>query len=159
MNKTLLKRAHESWGRIVQALEALQPIAQLAARTYLVRVFFYSGLTKIRDWDTTLALFNDEYKVPLLPPDLAAYLGTFGELTFPVLLVLGLFGRPAAAGLMVVNIMAALSLPDIAPAALQQHEFWGSLILALLLWGPGKLSVDNLWGRRFWRRLAAPAHA
>jgi putative oxidoreductase len=62
--------------------------------------------------------------------------------------VLGLGGRVAAAGLSVVNIVAVLSLADIAPAALQQHVFWGSLLLALLLWGPGRWSADALLRRR-----------
>ena len=130
-------------------LDTLQPLALLAARLYVAQVFFLSGLTKIRDWETTLALFENEYQVPLLPPALAAWMGTGGELLLPVLLALGLAGRFAAAGLSVVNVVAVLSLPEIAPAALQQHQFWGSLLLGLLLWGPGRLSLDAWIGRRF----------
>jgi putative oxidoreductase len=158
---TLLLRAHHTWDRTVSLLEALQPLAQLAARLYVARVFFLSGLTKIRDWDTTLALFTDEYQVPLLPPTLAAFMGTGGELVLPVLLVLGLFGRFAALGLTVLNIVAAISLPEVAEAALQQHVFWGSLLMGLLLWGPGRWSVDGLVGERLWARLGRPgaAHA
>ena len=130
-------------------LETLQPLALLAARLYVAQVFFLSGLTKIRDWETTLALFENEYQVPLLSPTLAAWLGTGGELLLPVLLALGLAGRVAAAGLSVVNVVAVLSLPEIAPAALQQHQFWGSLLLGLLLWGPGRWSVDG-WVRKRW---------
>lgn len=132
------------WSRFVDALEALQPAAQLGARLYVAQVFFMSGLTKIHDWDTTLALFADEYQVPLLPPPVAAVMGTAGELVLPVLLLLGLGGRFAALGLSVVNAVAVLSLQEIAPAALQQHIFWGSLLLALVLWGPGKWSLDRL---------------
>ena len=106
-------------------------------------VFFASGLTKLRDWDTTLALFTDEYHVPLLSPTVAAWLGTGGELVLPVLLVLGLFGRFAALGLSVVNVVAVLSLMDVPDAALTGHVFWGSLLLALLLWGPGRWSLDR----------------
>ena len=130
------------WRAGVRLLESLQPAAQLAARVYVGHAFFASGLTKLRDWDTTLALFNDEYKVPLLPPELAAVMGTCGEVGLPVLLVLGLAGRFAAAGLSVVNVVAVLSLAEIAPAALNQHELWGSLLVGLLLWGPGRWSVD-----------------
>jgi len=130
-------------------LDTLQPLALLAARLYVAQVFFLSGLTKIRDWETTLALFENEYQVPLLPPTPAAWLGTGGELLLPVLLALGLAGRFAAAGLSVVNVVAVLSLAEIAPAALQQHQFWGSLLLGLLLWGPGRLSLDAWIGRRF----------
>lgn len=129
--------------RAIAALEAAQPLAQLAARLYVAQVFFASGLTKLRDWETTLALFEDEYRVPLLSPALAAVLGTAGELVLPVLLALGLAGRFAAAGLTVVNAVAVISLAEIAPAALQQHLFWGSLLLALLLWGPGRWSLDR----------------
>lgn len=135
--------------RAVGWLDSLQPLALLAARLYVAQVFWLSGLTKIRDWDTTLALFENEYQVPLLSPAVAAWMGTGGELALPVLLALGLAGRFAAAGLSVVNVVAVLSLAEIAPAALQQHQFWGSLLLGLLLWGPGKLSLDGLIARRF----------
>lgn len=129
-------------------LVALQAPAQLAARLYVASAFFRSGLTKLRDWDTTLALFEDEYHVPLLPPEIAAWMGTGGELVLPLLLVAGLFGRVAAAGLSVVNAVAVVSLSAITDAALNQHLFWGSLLLALLLWGPGRWSLDALWSRR-----------
>ena len=62
--------------RVTRALEALQPAALLAARIYVGSAFFKSGLTKLVDWETTLALFQDEYKVPLLPPHWAAVMGT-----------------------------------------------------------------------------------
>ncbi len=134
--------------RAIGWLEQLQPLAQLAARVYVAHAFFLSGLTKLRDWETTLALFQDEYHVPLLPPDVAAVAGTFGETALPVLLVLGLAGRFAAAGLSVVNVVAVLSLTEIAPAALQQHQFWGSLLVGLVLWGPGRWSADAWLARR-----------
>ncbi len=136
--------------RTTQWLEMLQPAAQLAARLYIAQVFFLAGLSKIRDWETTLALFEDEYQVPFLSPALAALAGTAGELVLPVLLVLGLAGRFAALGLFVVNIVAVISLAEVPPVALQQHQFWGSLLLALVLWGPGRWSLDALvksrWG-------------
>ena len=127
----------------ITALEQAQPLAQLAARLYVAQVFFASGLTKLRDWETTLALFADEYQVPLLSPSVAALLGTAGELALPVLLAVGLVGRFAAAGLFVINAVAVVSLADIPPAALQQHVFWGSLLIGLLLWGPGRWSLDR----------------
>lgn len=145
MSLTLLLPAAQ---RAVRALESLQPAALLAARLYVANVFFSSGLTKLRDWETTLALFADEYQVPLLPTGLAAVLGTGGELVLPVLLALGLAGRFAAAGLFVVNVVAVLSLADIPPAALQQHQFWGSLLLGLVLWGSGRWSADGVLGAR-----------
>ncbi len=123
-------------------LNALQAPAQLLARLYIANVFFSSGLTKLRDWDITVALFQDEYKVPLLSPEVAAALGTFGEIVLPIFLVLGLGSRIPALGLFVVNVVAVLSLSDIAPAALQQHITWGVLLAALALFGSGKWSVD-----------------
>jgi putative oxidoreductase len=144
----LVQRGLQLWARLSAALDALQPAAALAARIYVGQVFFLSGLTKIRDWDTTLALFADEYKVPLLPPAMAAFMGTAGELVLPVLLVLGLGGRFAALGLSVVNAVAVISLAEIAPAALQQHVFWGALLAGLAIYGPGRWSLDAMvWPR------------
>lgn len=137
---TPLRRAHDTF---VALAEALQPLALLAARLFVARVFLLSGLTKLRDWETTLALFTDEYHVPLLPPEAAAVLGTFGETVLPVLLVLGLGGRLAALGLSAVNVVAVLSVPDMPEPAFMLHVFWGSLLAALVLWGPGRWSVDG----------------
>ncbi|WP_280151092.1 DoxX family protein [Piscinibacter sp. XHJ-5] len=134
-----------AWGECaIEALNRVQPAAQVLARWTVAEAFFRSGLTKLNDWGTTLALFADEYHVPLLPPEVAAVLGTTGELVLPVLLLLGFGGRFAAAGLFIVNAVAVASLNDIAPAALQQHVFWGSLLAGLVLWGPGRWSVDRV---------------
>jgi putative oxidoreductase len=137
-----------AWRAPLGWMGALRSAALLAARLHVAQVFWRSGLTKLRDWDTTLALFQDEYQVPLLPPELAAYLGTAGELVLPVLLVLGLGGRFAALGLSVVNLVAVLSLAEIAPAALAGHQLWGVLLLLVLLWGPGRWSLDAWLARR-----------
>ena len=139
--------------RTIAALEAAQPAAQGLARLYVAKVFLLSGLTKVRDWDITLALFADEYKVPLLSPTLAAWLGTGAELLLPVLLALGITGRAAALGLFMVNAVAVISLSEIGEAAQQQHVFWGSLLLGLMLWGPGRWSFDAWWVGRLARRL------
>lgn len=136
-----IARALALWDTLERGLNALQPLAALLARLYVAQVFFLSGLTKLRDWDITLALFADEYHVPLLSPAVAAALGTAGELGLPVLLVLGLAGRFAALGLSVVNVVAVLSLAEIAPAALQQHTTWGVLLAALALFGCGPWSL------------------
>jgi putative oxidoreductase len=148
---TTLSRTARLWmlgERAVAALEWLRPLAQLAARLYVAGVFFRSGLTKLHDWDTTLALFADEYHVPLLNPAVAAILGTGGELGLSVLLVAGLFGRFAAAGLSVVNIVALISLMDVPDAALMGHVFWASLLGFVVLWGPGAVSLDYWLVRR-----------
>ena len=143
------------WSRLSAALNTLQPAAALAARLYVGQVFFLSGLTKLRDWETTVALFTDEYQVPLLPPAMAAFMGTAGELVLPVLLVLGLGGRFAALGLFVVNAVAVIALSEIAPAALQQHVFWGALLAALAIYGPGAWSLERMvWPRLMQHRQA-----
>jgi putative oxidoreductase len=134
----------------INALETwLAPLADLAVRLVVGAAFFQSGLTKIQSWDTTLALFENEYSVPLLPPDVAAYAGTFTELFFPVLLVLGLGGRFAAGVLFVFNIIAVISYADLSEAGIMQHQYWGLLLLVTLLHGPGKISVDYFIRRRF----------
>lgn len=132
-------------------------VLDLGIRVLVARDFFLSGLTKIRDWDTTLALFQDEYHVPVLPPELAAIGGTFGELFFPVLLVLGLGTRFAALGMSLVNVMAVVSywhvLKDLEPA-LAMHVTWAILLLVPLFHGPGKISLDA-WIWRRWGPAAA----
>ena len=157
MIRTLIQRALAVTG----LLDRLQPVALLALRLYLSSVFFRSGLVKISDWSATLALFHDEYKVPLLPPDLAACVGAFGELAFPVLITLGLAGRFGAAGLFVVNAMAVISYPQLwgfdCPAGLHMHFVWGAILLALAVFGPGRLSLDELILRRMGLRPALAA--
>ena len=88
--------------------------------------------------------------MPLLPPELAAYMGTFTELFFPVLLVLGLGTRFAAGVLFVFNIIAVISYPDLGEVGLKDHQYWGLLLLIPLLHGPGKISIDHFIRRRFW---------
>jgi putative oxidoreductase len=95
-----------------------------------------------------VALFTDEYHVPLLSPEVAAFAGTAGEIVLPVLLVLGLGGRFAALALSVMNVVAVLSVPEMPEAAFALHVFWGSLLAGLVLWGPGKWSMDAVFGRR-----------
>jgi putative oxidoreductase len=144
---------HLTTGRNI--LNALGNVLDLGIRLYIAKVFFLSGLTKIRDWDTTLTLFREEYHVPVLPPELAAFMGTVGELVLPVFLVIGLGTRFAALGLTFVNIMAVVSYWDFlmlmsAEPALAQHVYWAVLILVVLLHGPGRISLDAI----LWKKLA-----
>ncbi|GAA5170783.1 DoxX family protein [Viridibacterium curvum] len=155
MNTALLQRGIALSAQPVSWLNAAQPVLLLAVRLYIAWVFFRSGLTKIDDWGTTLALFQDEYQVPLLPPALAAFMGASGELLLPPLLLLGLAGRFAALGLFVVNAMAVISYPALfqfdCPAAIQSHYFWGASLLGLAAFGPGALSLDAWLMKRFKR--------
>lgn len=154
---SLLRRTHAVWHTATLLLPTATDLASLLARAYVAQVFFLSGLTKVRDWDTTLLLFTEEYQVPLLPPELAAWMGTAGELALPVLLLLGLGGRFAALGLSVVNVVAVFSLSDIAPAALQQHITWGVLLAVLVLYGVGRWSLDHVVLRPLFTRWVAAA--
>ena len=148
---SLIERARACTQPIIQWLEWASPIADLGVRLWVANVFWKSGLTKIQSMDSTLMLFEYEYKVPLLSPAVAAYLGTFTELFFPVLLAIGLGGRFSAFVLFVFNIIAVISYPDLNPAGVQQHQLWGLLLLVALLHGPGKLSIDH-WIRRYFGR-------
>lgn len=129
----------------------LTPKAQalwlLCLRLYVAQVFFASGLTKLRDWSTTVFLFTEEYHVPVLPPAVAAVAGTTGEVVLPVLLVLGVFTRFGAAGLFILNAVAVISYPGLAEAALGQHFLWGVMLATLLCFGAGPLAGDALWRR------------
>ena len=148
---TLIDKAVPLLAGSRNVLNSLASLLDLGIRLYVSKVFFLSGLTKVRDWDTTLTLFEEEYHVPVLPPELAAFLGTAGELCLPVLLTLGLATRFAAFGLTFVNIMAVVSywyFLKTAEPALAQHVYWGVLILVILLHGPGRFSLDAiLWKR------------
>ena len=129
-------------------LDTLQPLAGLAMRLYVGKVFLVSGWLKLSRWDSTLALFENEYRVPVLSPQIAAVMGTAGELGFATLLILGLGGRAAALGLFFVNAVAVISYPDLSDAGLKDHILWGALLLVLAIYGPGKLSADRLIGLR-----------
>ena len=130
-------------------LDWIQPAFALAVRLYVARVFFLSGLTKLRDWDITVALFTNEYHVPVLDPQVAALLGTGAELGLPILIALGLGSRLAAAALFVFNIVAAISYPDLSDAGRVDHMLWGALMLVTLFYGPGRFSLDHWIGRNF----------
>lgn len=131
-----------------RALDRLQPIAALGARWYVSWQFWKSGWIKLNSWDSTLYLFENEYHTPLLSPHVAAVAGTFGELFFPSLLVLGIVSRLGAIGLFAVNAMAVISYANVLlaegfEAALAQHVLWGSILTFLMIYGPGKLSLDH----------------
>ncbi|MDD5612877.1 MAG: DoxX family protein, partial [Gallionella sp.] len=133
MRGVLHKGLHHYYRSSRYLLHAV-PVLDVALRLFLANVFFKSGLTKLQTWDSTLYLFREEYKVPLLPPDFAAYLATGAELALPVLLVFGLFGRFAALGLFILNAVAAYSYYEqLSAAGLQQHFYWGALLTVLLL--------------------------
>lgn len=122
--------------------EYLAPLFDLGLRLYLADVFFKSGLTKIETWSSTLYLFSDVYAVPLLPPEVAAYLATGVELGMSTLLVLGLFGRFAASGLFILNGVAVVSYADLSDAGINQHLSWSILLGVMLVLSRGRWSLD-----------------
>jgi putative oxidoreductase len=121
-------------------LDWLKGISLLAIRLFLAQFFFFSGLTKIKSWSTTIALFQDEYHVPVLPPELAALMSATAELTLPILLVLGLFTRFAATGLFLMTTVIALF---VYPGAPENYYI-------LLLTGAIIANGSGLFGADYW---------
>jgi putative oxidoreductase len=130
----------------------LQSCFALGARWYVSWQFWKAGYIKVTNWQSTLYLFENEYHTPVLSPHVAAVTGSFGELFFPTLLIIGIAGRLGAIGLFFVNAMAVISYSQVllaegSEAALGQHVLWGSLLLFLIIYGPGKISLDYLLNR------------
>lgn len=121
---------------------------QLLFRICAGGVFWYSGQTKIASWQTTIVLFRDEYRVPLLSPQLAATLATSVELICPVLLVLGLGSRLATLPMLAMTfVIEAFVYPE----DWLQHLTWAAMLLFILSRGPGVLSIDHFIARRYRR--------
>lgn len=121
-------------------------IAALAARVFPAAVFFASGQTKLDGWqiaDSTWFLFEQEYALPLIPSDIAAVAATVAEHVLPVLLMLGLFSRVSALGLLA---MTAVIQIFVYPEAWQTHGLWAACFLAVIIVGPGRVSVDHALG-------------
>ena len=133
--------------RALQWLDRV-PYALLALplRFAVATVFWNSAMVKLANWNTALELFAEEYKVPILPPEVAAYLAAGIELTTPVLLVLGLLTRVAA--LVLLGMVTVIEV-FVYPQAWPTHIQWAAMLLVLLCRGAGPLSVDHLLWRRF----------
>ncbi|PMV24906.1 MULTISPECIES: DoxX family protein [unclassified Pseudomonas] len=117
----------------------------LVARVAIAAVFFLSGRTKVTGLielkPSTYTLFRSEYALPLIPPEWAAHLATYAEHLFPLLLVLGLLTRPAAAALLGMTLVIEVFVyPDAWPV----HLTWAGLLLPLLAYGGGAWSLDRL---------------
>jgi putative oxidoreductase len=139
--------------RVTAALGRL-PLApiQLLFRLAIASVFLKAGLNKIASWELTVRLFADEYRVPALPPDLAATLATSVELSCSVLLVVGLATRLATLPLLG---MIAVIQTFVYPGAYAEHLTWGSILLFLLTRGGGAWSLDRALGLEPAARAAA----
>ncbi len=141
-----------------RVLDFFDPLGDLVIRLVLAKVFWDAGLSKLASMDSTVALFEYVYHVPLLPPLVAAWLGMLVEVIFSAALAAGLATRFTALVLFVYNIVAVISYPDLHGAALYQQFLWGVLLLAPLFHGGGRLSLDRL-ARYWWRRRGAAAPA
>lgn len=143
----------------------------LCMRVWVALAFWQAGLVKIASPETTRYLFENMYHVPLLPPDMAASFGTWIELIVPWFIGLGLLSRPFALFLFIYNIVAFASYPALWPhgfwhglfdtAAFADHKIWGLMLMAVIAWGPGKLSLDTLaeWIYRRCRNITTLTHA
>jgi len=118
----------------------------LPLRFAIATVFWNSSMAKLANWDTALALFSGEYQLPLIPPEIAAYMAVTIELSTPVLLALGLMTRLAA---FVLLGMTAVIEIFVYPLAWPTHIQWAAMLLVLLCRGAGALSIDHLLWRRF----------
>ena len=115
----------------------------LLFRLAVAGVFFKAGMTKWSSWESTVALFAEEYKVPVFPPAVAAALATTFELGCSTLLAFGLATRLAT--LPLLGMLAVIQL-FVYPQAWTEHLTWGSILLLLLTRGPGAVSLDRLMG-------------
>ena len=132
---------------ITRASALPEALLLLVARLGAAAVFFESGRTKVHGLititDGAYQLFATEYKLPLISPWFAAHLATYAEHFFPVLLVLGLFARVGALGLLgMTAVIEIFVYPDAWPT----HLSWAGLMLPVLARGPGKLSLDWAFG-------------
>ena len=123
----------------------LLPILVLIMRIWMAKIFWFPGLLKISSWESTISLFKDEYKVPVIPPELAAYFATAFELICPILLVIGLASRIATLPLLTMTAVIQFTYSDMV-----EHYYWGFLLSMILFYGPGTLSLDHLIKRK-WR--------
>lgn len=136
------------YARIGQKLDQLPgSILLLVARLGVAGVFFMSGRTKVDGilhiTDSTYSLFETDYRIPLIPPHIAAHLAAYQEHLFPILLVLGLFNRVAALGLLgMTTVIEVFVYPDAWPT----HLSWAGLLLPIIFRGGGKFSLDHLFG-------------
>jgi putative oxidoreductase len=136
------------WNRIVEPLSGLisHPLLALVDRVAIAAIFFLSGRTKVEGFlsvtDGAYTLFREEYKVPLIPPEIAAHIAAYAEHLFPILLVLGLFTRLSALALLG---MTAVIQTFVYPDAWPTHLSWAGLLLYLVGRGAGPLSLDHVF--------------
>jgi putative oxidoreductase len=135
--RSRLAEARTWLGRFPRSLQ------QLLFRLAVGSVFMKAGLTKIASWETTVALFRDEYQVPVFSPEIAAAMAATFELGCSTLLILGLATRIAT--LPLLGMLTVIQL-FVYPSAWAEHLTWGSILVAVLTRGAGSASLDRLFG-------------
>ncbi|WP_072394631.1 DoxX family protein [Hyphomicrobium sp. CS1GBMeth3] len=128
---------------LIGAMERIpHDLLALLARFSVGTVFFRSGLLKVEGWTdgTTIALFKDEYKLPVIPPEIAAYMATAAELALPPLLFLGIFTRFAGLALLLMTLVIQIF---VYPNAFDTHGVWAVSLLYLMKYGAGIASIDH----------------
>lgn len=138
-----LERTRDALSRVPEA------VFTLLFRIAVAAVFFKSGMVKITSWESTLGLFRDEYQLPMLPYEIAAYLGTAMELIAPLLVAFGLLARLGALGLLAMTLVIQFL---VYPANWAEHLMWASLLGWIIARGPGALSIDRLIAFRLFGR-------
>ncbi len=131
---------------VLRLLPKLIPVADVGIRLWLFKAYFFSGWLKTKNWASTVFLFENEYHVPLLPAEMAAYLGTALEIALPIILLVGFCTRACASVLFIFNLSMVAFYPFLwttdGTLGLYQHITWGLMILVLMAYGPSKLSLD-----------------
>ena len=145
--KPCISRIIDIYMSMVNILEKIGlPLILLVVRLWMAKIFWYSGLTKISSWQSTVYLFKEMYKVPVIPPEIAAYIATAFELSCPVLLCLGFATRFATLPMLAMTAVIQFTYLD-----LIDHRYWAMLLLVILCYGPGTLSLDCLLKKKVFK--------
>lgn len=148
LRKPLISIIVQTYLSVLRVFEKIAlPMLMLFMRLWMAKIFWYSGLTKISSWKSTVFLFKEEYKVPVIHPEIAAYFATAFELTCPVLLVLGLGARFATLPMLAMTAIIQFTYLD-----LIDHHYWAMLLAVILFYGPGTVSLDHFIFKKFGRR-------
>lgn len=131
------------------ANKSLSPLLDLTIRLYMANIFFTSGRLKLDnflndDWGSTVFLFEEIHPIPGIPAEIAAIMGTGAEVALPVLLAVGLFGRFAAGGLLLMAAVIQFLVPADYDVANPEHYLWMLLLAVPFIKGPGAISLDYL---------------
>lgn len=125
-------------------------VLELGMRISVGATFFRSGVNKLESFDTAIELFRDEYRLPLLPPEVAAYMGTAVELGAPALIAFGVLARLGAAALLGMTLVIQFL---VYPSNWPEHLMWASILAYVLTRGPGTLAIDRIIASRLFGRV------